>query len=179
MSLFIVSNSTFWPTLSPTNSVLLHDCTNWNLTKQLEKKNLDGNYTRMLCAVLDKYWKQNPAKQQLQGHLPPISQTIPIKPVSSLYTYTYTHKSWLNSKSYHSSALCGHWSLLEELPRRWTIGTDGTRQSRESIILLCVEMMMIIRWIWWWWYLFWSDVTCLVLLICWFNQCDYFCLLND
>ena len=34
-------------------SILLYGCTTWTLTKQLEKK-LDGNYTRMLRAVLNK-----------------------------------------------------------------------------------------------------------------------------
>ena len=34
-------------------SILLHGCTTWTLTKRLEKK-LDGNYTRMLRAILDK-----------------------------------------------------------------------------------------------------------------------------
>ena len=34
-------------------SILLYGCTTWTLTKQLEKK-LDGNYTRMLQAILNK-----------------------------------------------------------------------------------------------------------------------------
>ena len=33
----------------------------------------------MLCAVLNKLWKQHPIKQQPYGHLPPISQTIQIR----------------------------------------------------------------------------------------------------
>ena len=33
-------------------SILLYGCTTWTLTKRLEKK-LDGNYTRMLCAILN------------------------------------------------------------------------------------------------------------------------------
>ena len=36
-------------------SILLYGCTTWKLTKQLEKK-LDGNYTRMLRAILNKSW---------------------------------------------------------------------------------------------------------------------------
>ena len=42
-------------------------CTTWTLTKQLEKK-LDGNYTRMLCAILNKSWRQHPTRHQLYGH---------------------------------------------------------------------------------------------------------------
>ena len=35
-------------------SILLYGCTTWTLTKRLEKK-LDGNYTRMLRAILNKF----------------------------------------------------------------------------------------------------------------------------
>ena len=38
---------------------LYNRCTTWTLTKQLEKK-LDGNYTRMLRAILNKSWRQHP-----------------------------------------------------------------------------------------------------------------------
>ena len=34
-------------------SILLYGCTTWTMTKRLEKK-LDGNYTRMLRAILNK-----------------------------------------------------------------------------------------------------------------------------
>ena len=37
-------------------SILLYGCTTWTLTKWLEKK-LDGNYTRMLRAILNKSWQ--------------------------------------------------------------------------------------------------------------------------
>ena len=39
-------------------SILLYGCTTWTLTKRLEKK-LDGNYTRMLRAILNKSWQQH------------------------------------------------------------------------------------------------------------------------
>ena len=42
-------------------SILLYGCTTWMLTKRLEKK-LDGNYTRMLRAILNKSWRQHPHK---------------------------------------------------------------------------------------------------------------------
>ena len=32
---------------------------------------LDGNYTRMLRAILIKYWRQYPARHQLYDHQPP------------------------------------------------------------------------------------------------------------
>ena len=45
---------------------------NKNLRKCLQKK------ARILCAVLNKSWKQHPTKQQLYCHLPPILQTIQV-----------------------------------------------------------------------------------------------------
>ena len=59
-------------------SILLYGCTAWTLTKQMEKL-IDGNYTRMLRAILNKFWRQHPTKQQLYGHLPPITKSIKIK----------------------------------------------------------------------------------------------------
>ena len=59
-------------------SILLYGCTTWMLTKRLEKK-LDGNYTRMLRAILNKTWRQNPTRHQLYGHLPPIMKTIQVR----------------------------------------------------------------------------------------------------
>ena len=59
-------------------SILLYGCTTWMLTKHVEK-NLDGNYTRMLRAILNKSWRQHPIKQQLYGHLPPITKTIQVR----------------------------------------------------------------------------------------------------
>ena len=56
-------------------SILLYGCTTWTLTKRQEKK-LDGNYTRMLRAILNKSWRQHPTRHQLYGHLPPITKTI-------------------------------------------------------------------------------------------------------
>ena len=59
-------------------SILLYGCTTWTLTKRLEKKQ-DGNYTRMLRAILNKSWRQHPIRHQLYGHLPPITKTIKVR----------------------------------------------------------------------------------------------------
>ena len=59
-------------------SILLCGCTTSTLTKRLEKK-LDGNYARMLPAILNKSWRQHPRKHQLYGHLPPITKTIQVR----------------------------------------------------------------------------------------------------
>ena len=59
-------------------SILLYGCITWTLTKLMEKK-LDSNYTRMLRAILNNSWRQHRTKQQLYGHLPPITKTIKIR----------------------------------------------------------------------------------------------------
>ena len=64
--------------LAAVTSILQYGCTTWTLTKRLEKK-LDGNYTRMLQAILNKSWRQHPTRHQLYGHLPPITKTIQVR----------------------------------------------------------------------------------------------------
>ena len=59
-------------------SILLYGYTTWTLTKRLDKR-LDGNYTRMLQAILNKSWRQHPTKQRLYGHLPPITKSIQVR----------------------------------------------------------------------------------------------------
>ena len=59
-------------------SILLYGCTTWTLTKRLKKK-LDGNYTRMLRAILNKSWRQHLMRHQLYGYLPPITKTIQVR----------------------------------------------------------------------------------------------------
>ena len=59
-------------------SILLYGCTTWTLTEWMEKK-LDGNYTRMLQAILNKSWWQHSTRHQLYGHLPPITKTTQVR----------------------------------------------------------------------------------------------------
>ena len=59
-------------------SILLYGCTTWTLTKRLKKK-LDGNYTRILRAILNKSWRQHPTRHQLHGQLPPVTKTIQVR----------------------------------------------------------------------------------------------------
>ena len=58
-------------------SILLYGFTTWTLEKKL-----DGNYLRMLRAVLNKSWRQHPTRCQLYGHLPPITKTIQVRQAS-------------------------------------------------------------------------------------------------
>ena len=75
-------------------SILLYGCTIWMLTKRLEK--LDGNYTRMLWAILNKSWRQHPTRHQLYGHQPPITKTIQVK---------WTRHCWRSSDELISDVL--------------------------------------------------------------------------
>ena len=59
-------------------SILLYGCKTWTLTKRPEKK-LDGNYTRMLRAILNKSCRQHPTMHELYGHLLPITKIIQVR----------------------------------------------------------------------------------------------------
>ena len=68
-------------------SILLYECTIWTLTKRMEKK-FDGNYTRMLQAVLNKSWKQHLTKQRLYSHLPSITKNHKWRSPVDPFTWT-------------------------------------------------------------------------------------------
>ena len=59
-------------------SILLYGCTTWTLTKRLEKK-LDGNYTRMLRAILNKSWRQHPPDTNYPATCLPSGKTIQVR----------------------------------------------------------------------------------------------------
>ena len=105
-------------------SILLYGCTTWTLTKRLKKK-LDGNYTRMLRAILNKSWQQHPTRHQLYGHLPPITKTIQVRRtrhaghcwrsrdelIRDVLLWIPTHgprKSRATSSNVHSAAMWGY-----------------------------------------------------------------------
>ena len=139
-------------------SILLYGCTTWTLTKRLEKK-LDGNYTRMLRAILNKSWWQHPTRHQLYGHLPPITKTIQVRRtrhagycwrsrdelISDVLSWTPTHdraKAGRPARTYIQQ-------LCED-----TGCCPGAMNDREK----CREMVSDIRatsttW-WWWWYIY-------------------------
>ena len=69
---------TWRPIPAAARSKLCSSVSAWTLTKWLEKK-LDGKYTRMLRAILNKSCRQHPTRHQLYGHLPPITKTIQVR----------------------------------------------------------------------------------------------------
>ena len=127
-------------------SILLYGCTTWTLTKRLEKK-LDGNYTRMLWAILNKSWRQHPTRHQLYGHLPPITKTIQVRRTRhtllekqgrthkwcTLMSHTWPCKSRTTSTNIHSAAMWGY-GMLSRRPAWWTIGKSGERGSGISVL---------------------------------------------
>ena len=105
-------------------SILLYGCTTWTLTKRLEKK-LDGNYTRMLRAILNKSWRQHPTRHQLYGHLRPITKTIQVRRArhagrcwrskdrarkrrTPMDPHIWPSKSRMTSPNLHVAAMWGH-----------------------------------------------------------------------
>ena len=132
-------------------SILLYGCTTWTLTKRLEKK-LDGNYTRMLRAILNKSWQQHPTRHQLYGHLPPITKTIQARQTRHaghcwrsrdelisdvlLWTPAYMAKQKQDDQLEHtySSYMRIRDVALKTCQRRWMIGRSGERGSGISML---------------------------------------------
>ena len=56
-------------------SVLAYGSISWTLTSQLENK-IDGSYTRMLRAALNRSWKDHPTNRELYGNIPAIRKSI-------------------------------------------------------------------------------------------------------
>ena len=126
-------------------SILLYGCTTWTLTKRLEKK-LDGNYTRMLRAILNKSWQQHPTKHQLYGHLPPITKTIQARRtrhaghefVSDVLLWTPAYgQSKQDDQLEHtySSYVMIRDVTLKTCQRRWMIGRRGEREGSGISVL--------------------------------------------
>ena len=131
-------------------SILLYGCTTWTLTKRLEKK-LDGNYTRMLRAILNKSWRQHPTRHQLYGHLPPITKSIQvrrtrhaghcwrsrdelIRDVLLWSPHTVAQKQDDQHERTFSSYVRIQVVVLKTCLGRWTIGRSGERGSGISVL---------------------------------------------
>ena len=56
-------------------SVLIYGSITWTLTSKLEKK-LNGAYTKMLRAALNRSWKDHLTNKELYGNIPLISKAI-------------------------------------------------------------------------------------------------------
>ena len=124
-------------------SILLYECTTWMLTKLLEKK-LDGNYTRMLRAILNKPWRQYPTKHQLYGHLLPITKAIQVRRnrhadelISDVLLWTPTYgRARAGRPAQHIYGIYVRIRdvALKTCQRRWTTGKSGEWGSGVSVL---------------------------------------------
>ena len=116
-------------------SILLYRCSTWTLTKRMEKK-LDGNYTRMLRAILNRSWRQHPTKQQQYGHLPPSRKLSKLDEPDMQDT---------GGEVGTSDVLCGPLHMVKKKQghqleptysryrKQWTIGRGGDKGSEMSV----------------------------------------------
>ena len=139
-------------------SILLYSCTTWTLTKRLEKK-LDGNYTRMLRAILNKSRRQYPTRHQLYGHLPPITKTIQARRtrhaghcwrsrdelIRDVLLWTPTHgraKAGRPARTYIQQLCEDTGCCPEDLPR----AMNDREEWRERVRVIRATSVT-----WWWW----------------------------
>ena len=128
------------------------------LTKGTEKK-LDGNYTRMLQAILNKYWRQHPTKQQLYSYLPLIMKTIQVRQrhaghcwrsreelISDILLWTPSRRqakagrpAWTYIQQICANTGCS----LEDLPK----AMDDREGWQDRVRDICADGAT-----WWWWY---------------------------
>ena len=134
---------------------------------------LDGNYTRMLRAILNKSWRQHPTRHQLYGHLPPITKTIQVRRtrhaghcwrsrdelISDVLLWTPTYgrakAGWL-ARTYIQKLCEDTGCSPEDLPE----AMNDWEKWRERVRDICATSTT--WWWWWWWY-----VECLVTVTCW------------
>ena len=88
------------------------------------EKRLDGNYTRMLRAILNKSWRLHPTKQQLYSHLPLIMKTIQVRQTR------HAGHCWTSKDELISDVLL--WTPLHEQAK-------AGRPARTYILQLCAD----------------------------------------
>ena len=154
-------------------SILLYGCTTWTLTKRLERR-LDGNYTRMLRAVLNKSWRQHPTRLQLYGHLPPITKTIQVRRtrhaghcwrskdelISDVLLWTPTHgcaRVGRPARTYIQQLCEDTGCNPEDLPE----AMNDREKWRETVRDIRAGGA---TWWWWWWYI-WEGAGCAMVTV--------------
>ena len=140
-------------------SILLYGCTTWTLSKRLEKK-LDGNYTRILRAILNKSCRQHPTRHQLYGHLPTITKTIQVRRtihaghcwrsrdeiIRDVLLWTPTHgraKAGRPARTYIQQLCEDTGCCPEDLPR----AMNDREEWRERVRDIRATSVT-----WWWWF---------------------------
>ena len=125
--------------------------------KSAEKK-LDGNYTRMLRAILNKSWRQHPTRHQLYRHLPPITKTIQVRRTRHCWRskdeltrdvllWTPRHgraKAGRPARTYIQQLCEDTGCCPEDLPRTMNEREEWRERVRDI-------RATSVTW-WWWWY---------------------------
>ena len=115
---------------------------------------MDGNYTRMLWALLNKSWRQHTTKQQLYGYQPSITKT------SKIGWTRHVGHSWRSRDELISDVLL--WTPLQgrtNLQGQHCADTgcslndlleamDDREGWQERVRDICADSM---TWCWWWW----------------------------
>ena len=122
--------------------------------------------------LLNKSWKQHPTKQQLYGHISPISKTIQIRRTKHA-GHCWRSKDWLISDVLpwtlsHGCASVGRptriylqqlcvdtWYRLEDLPE----AMDNRDEWQEGVWEICASSST--RWWWWWLSMYMSSCVCI------------------
>ena len=134
-------------------------------------KKFDGNYSRMLRAILSKSWRQH-ATKQLYGYLPPITKTIQVRRtrhaghsarsrdelISDILLWTCSHgrgKVGRPARTYIQQLCADTGCRLEDRPGAMD-DRDGWRERVWDIRAGGAT--------WWWWWWWWQELLCGVLL---------------
>ena len=133
---------------------------------RLEKK-LDGNYARMLRAILNKSWRQHHTRHQLYGHLPPFTKTIQVRQtrhaghywrsrdelIRDVLLWTPTHgraKAGRPARTYIQQLCEDTGCRPEDHPRAMNDREEWRKRVRDIRATSTT-------WWWWWW---WWSITC-------------------
>ena len=123
----------------------------------------DGNYTRMLSAILNKSWQQHPTRHQLYGHLPPITKTIQVRRtrhaghcwrsrdelIRDVLLWIPTHgraKAGRPARTYIQQLCEDTGCCPEDLPRAMNDREEWRERVRDIRATSAI-------WWWWWWFM--------------------------
>ena len=126
----------------------------------------NGNYPRMLRAILNRSWRQHPTKQQLYGRLPPITKTIQVRRtrhaghcwrsrdelISDVLLWTPAHgreKAGRPARTYIQQLCEDTGYSPEDLPE----AMNDRKKWRERVWIIRASGTTWWWW-WWWWFLF-------------------------
>ena len=133
---------------------------------------LDGNYTRMLRAILNKSWQQHPTRHQLYGHLPPITKTIQVRRtrhaghcwrsrdelIRDVLLWIPTHgraKAGRPARTYIQQLCEDTGCCPEDLPRAMNDREEWRKRVRD---------IRAASTIWWWWWFTWITLLSIFLM---------------